>query len=130
MKKEILLKVNNVSVNFGSVIALENVSISIDEGEIVSLIGPNGAGKSTLLKLIMKEIDLSDGTIEWREGIRIGYLSQDLRALSGAGNSLDENKTVREFLFDFDITFDWEQEVEINIAINKLRIKPYLDQKI
>jgi ATPase subunit of ABC transporter with duplicated ATPase domains len=94
------------------------------------LVAKNGAGKSTLLKLIMKEIDLSDGTIEWREGIRIGYLSQDLRALSGAGNSLDENKTVCEFLFDFDITFDWEQEVEINIAINKLRIKPYLDQEI
>lgn len=94
------------------------------------MVAKNGAGKSTLLKLIMKEIDLSDGTIEWREGIRIGYLSQDLRALSGVGSTLDEGKTVREFLFDFDITFDWEHEVEINIAINKLRIKPYLDQKI
>lgn len=82
----------------------------------------NGAGKSTLLKLLMKELDLSDGTIERREGVRIGYLSQDI--------TLDGSKTVREFLFDFDTTQLWEQEVELNIAINKLRITPYLDQNI
>jgi branched-chain amino acid transport system ATP-binding protein len=65
MKKEILLKVNNVSVNFGSVIALENVSISIDEGEIVSLIGPNGAGKSTILKTIFGLTEIKSGDILW-----------------------------------------------------------------
>lgn len=70
----------------------------------------------------MKEIDLSDGAIEWREGVRIGYLSQDTR--------LDDTKTVREFLFDFDTLQHWEREIELNIAINKLRIKPYLDQII
>jgi len=43
---------------------------------------------------------------------------------------LDESKTVREFLFDFDTTEHREQEVELNIAINKLRISPYLDQII
>jgi len=37
---------------------------------------------------------------------------------------------VREFLFDFDIVHDREKEVELNIAINKLNIKPYLDQTI
>lgn len=86
------------------------------------MVAQNGAGKSTLLKVLMKEIDLSDGAIEWREGIRIGYLSQDTR--------LDESKTVRELLFDFDTLQHREQEVELNIAINKLRIKPYLDQTI
>jgi len=86
------------------------------------LVAKNGAGKSTLLKVLMKEIDLSDGSIERREGIRIGYLSQEVR--------LDESKTVRECLFDFDTTQFWEQEVELNIAINKLRITSYLDQNI
>jgi ATPase subunit of ABC transporter with duplicated ATPase domains len=86
------------------------------------LVAKNGAGKSTLLKVLMKEIDVSDGAIEWREGIRIGYLSQDTR--------LDDSKTVRELLFDFDTMQDREQEVELNIAINKLRIKPYLDQTV
>jgi hypothetical protein len=43
---------------------------------------------------------------------------------------LDEKKTVREFLFDFDTVQYREQEVELNITINKLRITPYLDQSI
>ena len=86
------------------------------------MVAKNGAGKSTLLKVIMKEIDLSDGAIERREGVRIGYLSQDTR--------LNDELTVREVLFDFDTMKHREQEVELNIAINKLRIKPYLDQKI
>jgi hypothetical protein len=54
----------------------------------------------------------------------------NLGASSVAGTSLNDELTVREFLFDFDTMQDWEQEVELNIAINKLRIKPYLDQKI
>ncbi|MEI7557514.1 MAG: ATP-binding cassette domain-containing protein [bacterium] len=86
------------------------------------MVAKNGAGKSTLIKLLMKQIDVSDGSIERREGTRIGYLSQDTR--------LDDTQTVREFLFDFDTLHHWEQEVELNIAINKLRIKPYLDQVI
>lgn len=86
----------------------------------MALVAKNGAGKSTLLKLLMKELDLSDGTIEWREGIRIGYLPQDIQ--------VDESKTVREFLFDFDTMQLREQEVQLTITINKLRITPYLDQ--
>jgi hypothetical protein len=43
---------------------------------------------------------------------------------------LDDSKTVRELLFDFDAMQHREQEIELNIAINKLRIKPYLDQTI
>ena len=70
----------------------------------------------------MHEVDPSDGTVERREGIRIGYLSQDTR--------LDDTKTPREVLFDFDTNEYWEQEVELNIAINKLHIAPYLNQLI
>lgn len=70
----------------------------------------------------MKEVILSDGTIERREGLRIGYLPQDIR--------LDQDKTVREVLFDFDVHEHREQEVELQIAINKLGINTYLDQTI
>jgi branched-chain amino acid transport system ATP-binding protein len=47
-----LLQVKNLTVYYESVLALDNVSISVNEGEIVALIGPNGAGKSTTLKAI------------------------------------------------------------------------------
>ncbi|PJA87399.1 MAG: hypothetical protein CO140_04540, partial [Candidatus Moranbacteria bacterium CG_4_9_14_3_um_filter_40_7] len=52
MEKEILLQLHNVSVHYGGIRALDDVDISLDEGEIVALMGPNGAGKSTVLKMI------------------------------------------------------------------------------
>ena len=47
-----LLEVTNLSKRFGGLIAVNGVSFSVREREILSVIGPNGAGKSTLFKLI------------------------------------------------------------------------------
>ncbi len=44
-----MFSVENVSVAYGKVEAVRNVSLSVDEGQIVTVIGPNGAGKTTLL---------------------------------------------------------------------------------
>ncbi len=53
-----LLEVKNLTVHYGSVLALDNVSFHVDEGEIVAIIGPNGAGKSTALKAICNLLPL------------------------------------------------------------------------
>ena len=47
-----MLETKNLTVNYGCVSALKNVSIKVNDGEIVTIIGANGAGKSTLLKTI------------------------------------------------------------------------------
>ena len=47
-----LLEVEHVSRHFGGVMAVDDVSLSLAEGEILGLIGPNGAGKSTLFNLM------------------------------------------------------------------------------
>ena len=49
---EVILDVKNVTVRFGGVQALENVSFQVNEGEFLCLIGPNGAGKTTLLRAV------------------------------------------------------------------------------
>ena len=67
MNQEILLRLNKISVNYGSVKALTDVSITIDEGEIIALMGPNGAGKSTILKAIFGLNQISSGQILWHE---------------------------------------------------------------
>lgn len=48
----VILDVRNVSVRFGGVVALDNVSFTVDKGEFLCLIGPNGAGKTTMMRAV------------------------------------------------------------------------------
>jgi branched-chain amino acid transport system ATP-binding protein len=59
-----LLSVKNVSVKYGNIQALKNISFDIPEGKIISLIGANGAGKTTTLKAISGNVDFS-GQVEF-----------------------------------------------------------------
>ena len=63
MTNKEILKLDNLSVSYGNIKALKNVSMSVNEGEIVALIGANGAGKSTLLKAIVGQEPLENGSI-------------------------------------------------------------------
>jgi len=67
-----LLEVENVHTYYGNIHALKGVSLTVDEGEIVTLIGANGAGKSTMLKTI-------SGLLRPREGV-IRLAGEDLSA--------------------------------------------------
>ena len=57
------LEVKDLSIHFGGVIALDNVSFRVEEGEIMGLIGPNGAGKTTLFNCITRVYTPSHGSI-------------------------------------------------------------------
>ena len=60
-----LLKVNNVTMQFGGLRALGNVNFEIDEGEIFGLIGPNGAGKTTLFNCVTGVYAPTEGQVEF-----------------------------------------------------------------
>ncbi len=59
-----LLEIEGVSKSFGSVIANENISLTVKEGEILALLGENGAGKSTLVKAVFGLVKPDTGTIK------------------------------------------------------------------
>ncbi len=58
-----LLNIDNISVSYGNIKALQNVSMHVNQGDIVCLIGANGSGKSTLLKAIVGQEPLITGSI-------------------------------------------------------------------
>jgi|TARA_B100001964_G_scaffold245185_1_gene330524 branched-chain amino acid transport system ATP-binding protein len=60
------LVVNDISMNFGGLQALQDVAFRVDEGEMVALIGPNGAGKSTLINIICGSYPPSCGSVEFK----------------------------------------------------------------
>jgi branched-chain amino acid transport system ATP-binding protein len=62
-----LLEVKNLTVSYGAITALTDVSLHIDRGEIVTLIGANGAGKTTLLRAISGLLRPSAGSITWQD---------------------------------------------------------------
>lgn len=102
-----LLKANNLSVNYGAVRALENVSFHVGSGEIVAMIGPNGAGKSTSLKAVSGLLDeyggkIIDGGIEFNDrpitGLRTDQLVRKGIALVPEGRRVFPTMTVFENL--------------------------------
>ncbi len=62
-----LLELVDISVEYGAVRALDDVSMGIRKGEVVAVMGPNGAGKSTVLKAIMGLAPVVTGQVYWRE---------------------------------------------------------------
>ncbi len=71
-----MIRLKNVSKNYSNgVEALKNINIEIEEGEFVFIVGDSGSGKSTLIKLLLKELEPSEGTIEV-DGIELGKMKR------------------------------------------------------
>lgn len=64
-----ILELEDISVHYGAVIALNEASLGVDKGEIVAVMGPNGAGKSTVLRAIMGLAPVVGGRVYWRENL-------------------------------------------------------------
>jgi len=80
------LRVEGLSVHFGGVIAVEDVTFSVAPGEVVGLIGPNGAGKTTVIDAVTGFTRAAHGSI-WLDGDRIDRWSAAKRSRSGVRRS-------------------------------------------
>jgi ABC-2 type transport system ATP-binding protein len=95
-----LITLDNVSKSFGRTVAVDDVSFTVDRGEVVGFLGPNGAGKSTTMRLITNFLEPDDGAVlidgvDVREDPvgarrRIGYLPEN--------NPLYDDMLVAEYL--------------------------------
>jgi branched-chain amino acid transport system ATP-binding protein len=80
------LSANSLVKRFGGVAAVDGVTISVGQGEIVGLIGPNGAGKTTLFDLIAGEQTPTSGRV-WLNGVAVESVPPHLRLSHGLGRT-------------------------------------------
>ena len=62
-----LLSTTSLTKRFGGLVAVDGISIDVEEGEILGLIGPNGSGKTTIFNCVMGIYPVSEGTITFDE---------------------------------------------------------------
>ncbi|MBL6453391.1 MAG: ABC-F family ATP-binding cassette domain-containing protein [Porphyromonas sp.] len=139
-----MLQLNNVSLSFGNRVLFTEINLSLLEGDKVGLVGVNGTGKSSLLRIIMGELEPDGGKISRRNGLRIGYLSQQhhfaegvrvidavfsphdpTARLVGAWQSAVERgdtATQERLLPDMDRLAAWQYEQEATAILHALRI--------
>lgn len=90
---KVVVKVENVSKNYGDLQVLKNVNLTIDRDTKIAFVGQNGQGKSTLAKIIVGEIE-HKGNLELGHNVQIGYFAQN------QAEYLDGNKTVLDTMID------------------------------
>jgi ATPase subunit of ABC transporter with duplicated ATPase domains len=91
-----VLTVVGVRKAFGDNQVLHGVDLEVRRGERVAILGRNGIGKSTLLKIVMGDLPLDDGTVEWGYETHPGYFAQDHHE-----QLEDSARTAEEWLWDF-----------------------------
>ena len=152
------LSVEDLSRNYGERVLFEKLNFGLNKGDKVALIANNGAGKSTLLKIITGNDTADRGRVTLRNGIRVGYLSQDpvfneehtISELIASANSKvlnairDYDKALEAQSNDFNdethhafeqasLKMDeleaWDHERKMQIILNKFNITE-LDKKV
>src|SRR6185369_10323405 len=83
-----LVVLDEVTLFFADRMIFDAASLRLGHGDRIGLIGPNGSGKTTLLKVIAGEQEIDDGKVTRANGVRIGWLPQDL-AIAGGRSLID-----------------------------------------
>lgn len=79
-----IIEMQDVTYRYGEVPAVEDVTLSVEEGDFLGIVGPNGSGKSTLIKLMLGLLKPDEGRVSlygvpahrFEDGSRLGYVSQ------------------------------------------------------
>ncbi|MGQ0830278.1 MAG: ABC transporter permease subunit [Microthrixaceae bacterium] len=119
----VALDVEGLSVNFGGVMAVRDVSFSLREGEILGIIGPNGAGKTTVLDLISGFLTPTSGRVHVLS-TDVTELPPDARATLGLGRSFQDARLFSSMTVRQTIATALERHVEVRDPFAALLLSP------
>jgi ABC-type branched-subunit amino acid transport system ATPase component/ABC-type branched-subunit amino acid transport system permease subunit len=111
-ERTVVLAAQGISVAFGGIQAVSNVSFDLHEGEILGLIGPNGAGKTTLFDLVSGFLAPSAGTVELL-GRDVTSWSPDARARLGLGRSFQDARIFPSLTVAENVALALERHLEV-----------------
>ena len=127
-----MLKVSNVSKKYGELLAVDNLSFSVESGEIFGLLGLNGAGKTTTFRMILGLLDDYDGEITI-DGKKIDYSISDKIGFLTEERSLLTKMTVLEQIIYYGVLKSIpEDEIEkkLDYWLERFGITEYKNKKI
>lgn len=116
-----LIKANNLTKRYGTKLALDNVNLQINRGQLIAYLGTNGAGKSTTINLLTGLIAPTSGIISRSRGIKIGVVFQD--SILDKELSVKDNLNFRANLYHEDHT-EW-----VHHLINLMGLTHFLNQR-
>ncbi|MFH1158800.1 MAG: ATP-binding cassette domain-containing protein [Pseudomonadota bacterium] len=118
MSSTLILSVQEGGIAFGEKTVFEDMTFHVHEGDKICLVGKNGSGKSTLMNIITGDKDLDSGERWMLQGIKIGYLRQDVTPTPG--------QSVYDFVFE-QIKKEGEEELheyKVEMIIQPLELNP------
>ncbi len=127
-----MLEVKDVSKYYDDLKAVDNLSFSVNKGEIFGLLGVNGAGKTTTFRMIMNLIEPNGGTIKFN-GKKIDYDMTDKIGFLTEERSLMTKMTVKEQMLFYGALKSLDKDTilkRLNKLLKRFEIEEYLDRKI
>ena len=129
---DLLLSVQDSAVVFNGKPVFQNLTFHIKDGERICLVGRNGAGKSTLMNIITGKLDLDEGERWQLNGVKVGYLEQDVTPVKG--------QTVYDYVFAGlkdeqddeidDATFRAMTDYKVDMVLVPLEIDPHAQMDV
>ena len=120
---DVILDVNNISLRFGGVKALTDISFNVKEHEIRSIIGPNGAGKSSMLNCINGVYTPQEGSITFR-GKKFSHMSSRQVAEMGVARTFQNLALFKGMSVIDNIMTGRNLKIKSNLLLQALRIGP------